>query len=307
MADQVLAARGNFDASYNQRDLLIYALGIGCGYYPNGEKDKYQDMKFTSELDANFAAFPLYPVALMFKGTSQDTLSYPPPSLAWLPSGIPAHNPLATLHAEQSIEIHRPLPANGAQVTVQRRVLSVYPKGPTSGLLETEYKLIDKADGLPLCTLVFGSFLRGVEAPFKGAGPKPPKKPTMPQRPADAALALPTSASQAYFYRLSGDYNPLHCDPDAAKTLGFKEPILHGLCTMGVAARALIQMCCGNDPSSFRKMSVRMSKPCIPGETLETRIWRVSSTTVHFQTRVIERDTVVLDGGEFIFGPASRL
>ncbi|RHZ13931.1 hypothetical protein DYB37_009466 [Aphanomyces astaci] len=304
----VLTTSGEFGASYTQRDLLIYALGIGCGHYPHGERDKHVDAKFTTELHDQFAAFPLYPVVLLFKGTSQDTVAYPPPNLSWFPDGIPSFNPAGTLHAEQSIEIHRPLPSTGAAVTCHRRVVSFHPKGATSALLETEYKLVDESTRVPLCTIVMSSFLRGLESRFTGVGPKASKKPSMPQRKPDASLALPTWPSQAFFYRLSGDYNPLHCDPDMAQALGFQEPILHGLCSMGVAARALLHLCCDNDPTAFRKMSVRMTKPCIPGETLETSVWRVEGApTVHFQTRVVERDVVVLDGGEFTFGPSARL
>ncbi|RHY31744.1 hypothetical protein DYB32_003213 [Aphanomyces invadans] len=202
--ENMLTTTGNFKASYTQRDLLIYALGIGCGYYPRGERDKNVDSKFTSELQDKFAAFPLYPVVLLFKGTSQDTVAYPPPNLSWFPSGIPSFNPAGTLHAEQSIEIHRPLPATGAAVTCHRRVLSFHPKGASSALLETEFKLVDDMDNLPLCTIVMSSFLRGFESSFKGVGPKAPKKPKMPQRKPDASLALPTSPTQALFYRLSG-------------------------------------------------------------------------------------------------------
>ncbi|KAF0687964.1 Aste57867_20345 [Aphanomyces stellatus] len=306
MTEALLAKGEPFEVAYTQRDLLIYALGIGCGYYPKAEKEAHADLRYTSELNDNFAAFPLYPVALVFKGTSQDTVPYPPPTLAWFPDGMPAHNPMGTLHAEQSIEIHRPLPPAGAKLTVERRAIALHPKGKANALMESEFKIVDD-QGLPLCTLVMGSFLRGVE-PFDGVGPKAPKKPTMPTRAPDAVLALPTSVSQASIYRLSGDYNPLHVDPEMAQALGFQEPILHGLCSMGVAARALVHLCCDNDPRGFRKMSVRMTKPCLPGETLETRIWRREGTSsVFFQTRVVERDVVILDGGEFVFGPVARL
>ncbi|EQC33164.1 hypothetical protein SDRG_09150 [Saprolegnia diclina VS20] len=295
----ILASRDAFPATYTARDLITYALGIGCSYYKTPEQAS-TDLHFTSELDARFAAFPLYPVVLLFKGDAHDVVDFPPPSMSTIPNGMPDFNPGMTLHGEQSIEVHRPLPATGGRVTCHRRVLSFHPKGKSGALMETEFKIVDEA-GEPLTTLVMGSFYRGLDASFQGQGRTPPRRPSMPVRTPDIVLTLPTSPAQAQLYRLSGDYNPLHIDPDFAASAGFPQPILHGLCTMGVAARALLQAYGHNESASFRKMSVRFSKPTFPGETLETRMWLTSPGHVAFQTRVVERDAIVLDGGEFAF------
>ncbi|OQS07838.1 peroxisomal hydratase-dehydrogenase-epimerase, partial [Thraustotheca clavata] len=246
-------------------------------------------------------AFPLYPVVLLFKGDSQDVVPFPPPSMSSVPNGMPDFNPGMTLHGEQTIEIHRPLPPGGSTVTCHKSILSFHPKGASGALMETEYKMVD-ADGQPLATLVMGSFYRGLESTFKGQGRIAPRRPAMPKRDPDVVLALATSPAQAQFYRLSGDYNPLHIDYEFAESAGFPQPILHGLCTMGVTARALLQSFCSNNSNGFKKMSVRFSKPCFPGETLETRMWKTSASTVQFQVRVVERNTIVLDArNSFIF------
>jgi acyl dehydratase len=97
-------------------------------------------------------------------------------------------------------------------------------------------------------------------------------------------------------YRLSGDRNPLHADPAAAAKGGFARPILHGLCTYGVAGRAIIRACCGNDPARLRGLQVRFSSPVYPGETIRTEMWS-DGEQVSFRARVLERDVVVLNNG----------
>ena len=108
---------------------------------------------------------------------------------------------------------------------------------------------------------------------------------------------LPTLPQAALIYRLSGDYNPLHADPKVATAAGFKAPILHGLCTLGVAGHALLKSCCGYDPSRFRALDLRFSSPVYPGETIRTEIWEEKGGVVSFRSRVLERDVVVLNNG----------
>jgi acyl dehydratase len=107
---------------------------------------------------------------------------------------------------------------------------------------------------------------------------------------------LKTHANSALIYRLSGDRNPLHADPKAAAAGGFRTPILHGLCTFGVAGRALIRACCGGDPARLKSVQVRFSAPVFPGETIRTEMWPENGR-VSFRARVVERDAVVLNNG----------
>ncbi len=107
---------------------------------------------------------------------------------------------------------------------------------------------------------------------------------------------LPTLPQAALIYRLSGDYNPLHADPAVARQGGFDRPILHGMCTFGVAGHALLRSCCDYDVTRFRRIKARFSAPVYPGETIRTDIWRLTQG-VAFQCRVVERDLVVIDNG----------
>jgi acyl dehydratase len=126
-----------------------------------------------------------------------------------------------------------------------------------------------------------------------GPQPAPHKLPDgAPQRHVD----IKTAPNSALIYRLSGDRNPLHADPKAAAAGGFKTPILHGLCTYGVAGRAILKACCGNDPSRLKSLQVRFSSPVFPGETIRTELWQ-DGATVSFRARVLERDVVVLNNG----------
>lgn len=284
--DQILGGEPQtYEVSYNQRDLLIYAVGIGAS-----------DLQFTYEFHDNFAAFPLYPVVLSFKGNSQDVVPFPPPSMSSFPDGFPVVNPANMLHGEQSLEVFRPLNPEGATLTSKSKVISFYDKG--SGTLMESETLISDTEG-PIARLISGSFIRGLSG-FKGKGRKLPPRIKMPTREPDVREVSTTLPTQAQIYRLSGDYNSLHIDPEIAQSVGFKVPILHGLCTMGVASRALYKHFCKGDPANFKSIRVRFSSPTLPGETLETQMW-VEGTTVYFRTIVQERQKVVIDGGEFVF------
>jgi acyl dehydratase len=121
----------------------------------------------------------------------------------------------------------------------------------------------------------------------------------LPNRKPDHELSYETSRDQALLYRLSGDMNPLHSDPDLAKSVGFPKPILHGLCTYGFTGRALLAALCGNDPARFRSLDGRFSKPVFPGESLTVKMW-VDGSSALFQT-VNPAGDVVLDQGRFGF------
>jgi acyl dehydratase len=98
-------------------------------------------------------------------------------------------------------------------------------------------------------------------------------------------------------YRLSGDYNPLHIDPQVAASAGFARPILHGLCTYGIAGYAVLKSLCANEPNRLRRLDVRFSAPVYPGETIRTEIWDEGGGRASFRSRAIERDVIVLNNG----------
>ena len=153
------------------------------------------------------------------------------------------------------------------------------------------------ATGKPLLKTVMSAFIRG-EGDFGGErGPSASFE--APSREPDHQVSYATRDDQALLYRLSGDRNPLHSDPSFAKMGGFDRPILHGLCTYGFTGRALLASLCDGDPSRFKSMYGRFSKPVLPGETLTVNMW-VDGNECAFQTKNQDGD-VVLDCGNATF------
>lgn len=198
------------------------------------------------------------------------------------------------LHAEESIEIHRPLPVAG-RVHGRTTIEDVVDRGADKGCFVYLRKEVHDADGTHLATVISNTLARG-DGGFGGGGR--PRAPTAapPARAPDARATLPTLPQAALLYRLCGDMNPLHADPEIAREAGFERPILHGRCTLGMAMRALIETCCEHDAARLRSIQVRFSAPVLPGETLCTEIWR-DGTALQFRTTVVERDAVVLNHG----------
>ncbi len=173
------------------------------------------------------------------------------------------------VHAEQSIELHKPLPVEGTLRT-SAMVTGMFDKG-SGALIQTENKAVDAATGEPLVTTRGGTFVRG-EGGFGGdRGTSDPWE--LPNRAPDHKVTQQTRPEQALLYRLSGDRNPLHADPAFAARGGFSRPILHGLCTYGITGRVLLHELCGSDPARFASMSGRFSRPVLPGESLVVSIW----------------------------------
>jgi len=271
--------------------VIIYALGIGS-----------HDLKYVYELDGDFAAFPTYPVAASFKGTEIDVISFPPPAMMMLPPGIPMINPAMILHGEQYLEVLKPIPTEGKFKAVTK-VLGLHDKGK-GALQEMETTLFDES-GAAVCKLVNGAFIRGLTG-FKSAGKTMSMDVPIPKRPADKIVEEKTSPYQAHIYRLSGDYNPLHIDPETATSVNFKEPILHGLASFGFAARAVLATFGNNDPARFRAIKVRFASPVYPGETLVTEMWKEGNRVI-FNCKVKERNIVVLNNSFVDLLPPAKL
>lgn len=261
---------------YHAKDTILYALGLGCGSDPLDA----EELRFVYE--ENLLALPTMAVVLGYPGF---WLKEPGTGIDWR----------KVLHGEQGLILHRPLPAEGT-VIGRTRVTGIIDKGEGRGaLLLSERDVIDKASGALLCTLTSTTVLRA-DGGFGGPRGPAPEPHALPDRAPDLHVDLPTLPQAALIYRLSGDYNPLHADPKTAQAGGFPRPILHGLCSFGVAGRALLKACCGNDPKRLTAMKLRFSAPVFPGETIRTEIWR-DGATVSFRARVVERDVVVLNNG----------
>jgi acyl dehydratase len=261
---------------YDARDTMLYALGVGAG------RDPMDAAELPFVYEDGLRALPTMAVVLAYPGF-------------WLKNPETGVNWRQVLHGEQGLVLHAPLPVSGT-VTGRTRVTSVIDKGAGKGaLLFSERQVVEKASGTLLATLTSTTFLRG-DGGFGGPSGPTPAPHVLPERAPDAALDLPTAPGLALIYRLSGDYNPLHADPKVATAAGFPRPILHGLCTYGIAGRAVLRLACDNDPARLKSFRVRFSAPVFPGETIRTEIWR-EGTQISFRCSVPERGIVVLNNG----------
>lgn len=261
-----------------RKDCILYALGVGLGGDPLDERQ----LRFLYE--EGLAALPTMAAVLAYPGF-------------WIKDPATGIDWRRVVHGEQRLVIHRPLPVEG-ELIGRSRITGLVDKGPGKGaLLYTERVIADAAGGAPYASLEQSTFCRG-EGGFGGAaGPTWPVH-ALPARPPDQICDLPSLPQQALLYRLSGDDNPLHVDPATARAAGFERPILHGLCTLGIAGHALLATCCGYNPARFRSLALRFSAPLYPGETIRTEMWREDGH-IAFRARSRERDVVVLDGGRF--------
>ncbi|MGB6455848.1 MAG: MaoC/PaaZ C-terminal domain-containing protein [Streptosporangiaceae bacterium] len=262
------------ERSWTSADALLYAIGVGAGL-----GDPLQELQFTTENTAGVQqqVLPTYGVLLAQARTSGNLGDFDRAML---------------VHAEQSIELHKPLPVEGTLRT-SATVTGIYDKG-SGALVETENRAVDAATGEPLVTTTSSTFIRG-EGDFGGdRGTAPAWQ--LPDRAPDQKVTVQTRPEQALLYRLCGDRNPLHADPAFAARGGFSRPILHGLCTYGFTGRVLLHEVCGSDPARFEFMSGRFSRPVLPGESLVVSIWAGENGTAQFQTAK-EDGTVVIDRG----------
>ncbi|PWN49382.1 hypothetical protein IE53DRAFT_388397 [Violaceomyces palustris] len=269
---------GDQPVSWNRRDLLLYSVGIGAG--PD-------DLDYVYEASNDFRAFPTYPLVLGLKGEGQDTTVFSDMvgSRSALP-GFPRLDPNTIVHGEQSIQILKPIPlVSGQGWKLKKRVCGVHDK-PSGLILETEVNLISPV-GHVHATMIGSAFYRG-----GGQGTGYSKSIVSKQQPSKSAstaaanrtpdlrISERTTPSQAILYRLSGDYNPLHVDPEIGRKGGLGGVILHGLCSYGHAARAVLKAVEPKDgrPDSSTKpelefISARFTSPVRPGDELETSVW----------------------------------
>ena len=199
------------------------------------------------------------------------------------------------VHGEQGFTLHKPVTPKGS-VIGRTRIVEVIDKGEGKGaLIYSVRQVVDKPSGELIATLRQTTFCRadgGFGGP-RGDGPVPHP---IPDRAPDLTCDLSTRPEMALIYRLSGDVNPLHADPEFAKAAGFPRPILHGLGTFGIAGHAILKSVCGYDPAKITGMTGRFSAPVYPGETIRTEIWR-NGGVVSFRSRVLERDVIAIDNG----------
>jgi len=266
--------------SWTERDTMLYALAIGMGSDPLDRTE----LPFVYE--KNLRAVPtLATVVAWGAGIPPDRL------------GVDRRH---TLHGEEALRLHRPMPVSGTLIA-DSRVVAAYDKGEKGAVIERETVLTDTATGEPIATITRTAFARA-DGGF-GGPVAPSVAHELPQRPPDVIMDFQTRRDQALLYRLCGDRNPLHVDPDVARAAGFEVPILHGLCTFGITCRAVLRAFCDYDPARLRALAVRFSAPVVPGDLVAVELWKDGST-VFFQAGVRARGvTVIRNGKAELAGP----
>jgi (3R)-3-hydroxyacyl-CoA dehydrogenase / 3a,7a,12a-trihydroxy-5b-cholest-24-enoyl-CoA hydratase / enoyl-CoA hydratase 2 len=272
---------------YNEDDAILYALSIGMAADPLDAVE----LPFAYELHGSgFKVFPTLAVTFPF-------------TLFWQIVEVPGltFNPMMLLHGEQYVELQRPLPP-AATFTNHAQISHIYDKG-SGALLILEVRTLDKA-GDQIALNRSALFIRGLGGFGGERGPSGTAN-QPPDRAPDAVQQEKTQPNQALLYRLSSkDRNPLHADPQMAAFGGFDRPIVHGLCTYGFAARAVMKQFAGYEVERFKSMQARFSKHVFPGETLVTEMWQESETRILCQCKVSERDEVVLANAAVELHPA---
>ncbi len=261
---------------YEPKDCMLYALGVGLGHDPMNE----DELAFVYE--KKLKVLPTVATVLAHTGS---LVRNPHTGINWI----------MVVNGEQGFTLHRPLAGHGV-VIGRTRIVEVIDKGAGKGaLLFTEREITDKATGALIATVTQTIFCRG-DGGFGGPSRQAPASHPLPTRAPDAVCDLGTRPEMALIYRLSGDYNPLHAEPAAAKAAGFPRPILHGLGTFGVSGHAVLKTMCNYDPARLVAFSGRFSAPVFPGETIRTEMWR-DGAVVSFRARVVERDVIAINHG----------
>jgi len=272
--DEIMSLKSeNIEISYTDKDSILYGLGVGLGNDPmNMDELKYVYENGQIALPSMATNFQYHSSLLMSANL----------------------NFIMVVHGEQKLSIINPIPVSG-EFVADMKVINCFDKGASKGaIVEVETTVKLKSDGTEICKLISTTFARG-DGGF-GGPESPPQKVYEPEGTPDIVDEITTKPDQALIFRLSGDYNPLHSDPNFAKAAGFPKPILHGLCTYGVACRSIVKTACDKDVKKLKSFNCRFSSPVFPGETIVTEMWK-NGNVINFQSKVKERDKIILKNG----------
>lgn len=261
---------------YSDTEAMLYAQSIGFGRDPVD----LRELPFVYEQGS-----PLRTVPSMASVLVPDMF---PPDLGWDFTQV--------LHAEQRLALHRPLPPSG-DLLISKRIVDVFDRGPKRGamiLFEADGRLAK--DDTAVFSLGMTVVARG-DGGFGGASGSGPAPYRPPRREPDFICDSDTRVDQALLFRLNGDRNPLHADPNTARQAGFDVPILHGLCTYGIACHAILKTICDYDDTLIVGFDARFSAPVMPGDTIRIDMWQ-DGNVVAFRCTAVERDVIVLRNGK---------
>jgi acyl dehydratase len=273
--DAVGETGGPVTRSWSSKDALLYAVGIGAGT---------DELAFTTENTKDIAqrVFPTFAVIIIGGGGAPM-------------DRIGTFNRALMVHGEQGFELLDEIPPEG-ELESRSRISAIWDKG-SAALVEVESEAVEKASGTPLLRTRSTLFCRGEGGWGGDRGPS--DKIEFPETEPTHKVTYRTRVDQALTYRLSGDRNPLHSDPSFAAMGGFEKPILHGLCTYGFTGRALLHSLCASDPSLFRSMNARFSRPVMPGDELTVSMWANGNRALFRTTN--QNDEIVIDQGTCSF------
>jgi acyl dehydratase len=287
--DMMQSGATGLAAAYDEKDVMLYALGVGFGRDPLDARELafvYENVEGGLKVPPTFAS-------VISRGEA-------PPERQRMPQKSQI-NFMMVVDGERRITLHKPLPPK-CDVLADERYLDILDKGEGKGAVLIQERVVrEKASGEKLFTIVSSIFARG-DGGFGGPLPNKhsqggPQLHEIPSRAPDLVKDCDTRPDQALLYALSGDRNPLHRDPKLAQMVGFPRPILQGLCSYGTACRAILSTVAEYAPERIRQFDVRFSKPVFPGETLGIEIW-ADGGTISFRASVKERPgTVVLNNG----------
>jgi len=270
---------GSLTLKYDWKDVVLYSLGVGAGF---------------SEIDycceKALKVIPTFAAATLGDFTSQ---------LA----AVSGFNPMGVLHGEHEFIFHRPIPPEGELITAGA-IAHYYDKGKDKGALVVAEYDTRLSDGRTLFTSIVNMFA-WLDGGF--GGPDAPKKPLpFPDRAPDGKVSALPSIDQPLIYRLSGDTFALHVDAEVARNAGFEKPIMHGLCTMGHACRALVQCLVPGAPERVLRIGCRFRSPLYPGTPIKTLIWSAGDGRALWRVVRASDEGVVIDNGIFEFGNPPR-
>ena len=268
--------------AYGDREVMLYAYGIGMGADPMDEKE----LAFVNEAAAEPRPLRVVPtfasVAAWGAGPGEMNL-----------------NRVMVVDGERDITFHKLLPT-ASNIIADSSVLSVYDKGKDKGAVIRHQTVLKNEKGEPLATLVSSRFARG-DGGFGGPSEGQSEPYQMPNRAPDRTVDITTRPDQALVYRLCGDRNPLHSDPGFARKAGFPKPILHGMCTYGITCRGVLQTYADYDPAAFKQHAARFSAPVYPGDTVTIAMWK-DGNVISFEAKVKARNVTVIKSGKTMLG-----